>query len=163
MCTPTEVMTFVDILASLSSVRYLRANVQMLKEEERPLLLQVRGLRSLTLEFASCELIGVLPKWATDMLGYSLENLTFYVSTLPRIAVSAELKKGHQQSCFGLTVDILRTTVTRLPKLTGLHISTCKGFEFLDVFRVISHIPSLITLSFSIWVGYGIAVSFPAN
>ena len=65
----------------------------MLKEEERPLLLQVRGIRSLTLEFASCELIGVLPKWATDTLGYSLENLTFYVSTLPHIAVSAELKK----------------------------------------------------------------------
>ncbi|KAF9781153.1 hypothetical protein BJ322DRAFT_255344 [Thelephora terrestris] len=132
VCTPTEVMIFVDVLASLSSVRYLRANVQMLKEEEQPLLLQVRGLRSLTLEFAPWKLIEVLPKWAADTLGHSLENLTFY-------------------SCFGLTVDILRTTVTRLPNLTGLHISTCNGFDFLDVFRVIPHIPSLVTLSFSIW------------
>lgn len=76
-------MIFVDVLASLSSVRYLRANVQMLKEEEQPLLLQVRGLRSLTLEFAPWKLIEVLPKWAADTLGHSLETLTFYVSARP--------------------------------------------------------------------------------
>lgn len=132
MCTPTEVMHFVDILATLSSVRYLRANVQMLTEKELPSLFQVRGLRSLTLEFAPWRLINAMPTWAGDTLGQSLENLTFY---------------GSSQ----LTVDILLTTVARLPKLTGLHISTCTGLEFLDVFAVISHIPSLIALSFAIW------------
>ena len=75
-------MSFVDILAMFTSIRYLRANVQMLKEEEQPLLLQVHGLRSLTLEFASRKLINVLPTWAADTLGSSLQNLTFYVSTL---------------------------------------------------------------------------------
>ena len=83
VCTPTEVMTFVDILAMFTSIRYLRANVQMLNEKEQPLLLQVRGLRSLTLDFASRGLIAALPTWAADTLGSSLKQLTFYVSTLP--------------------------------------------------------------------------------
>ena len=84
VCTPTEVMTFVDILAMCTFVRYLRANVQMLKEEEQPSLLQVRGLRSLTLDFASPKLIAALPTWASGTLGSTLKNLTFYVSTFPR-------------------------------------------------------------------------------
>lgn len=90
MCTPTEVMHFVDILATLSSVRYLRANVQMLTEKEFPSLFQVRGLRSLTLEFARWRLINALPTWAGDTLGQSLKNLTFYVSVLsyPQISNS---------------------------------------------------------------------------
>lgn len=81
VCTPTEVMTFVDILAEFASIRYLRANVQMLKEEEQPSLFRVRGLRSLTLDFASQKLIAALPTWAADALGSSLKNLSFSVST----------------------------------------------------------------------------------
>lgn len=151
VCTPTEVMTFVDILAKCTSIRYLRANVQMLKEEDQPTLLQVRGLRSLALDFASPKLIAALPTWAAGTLGLSLKNLTFYVSN--GFPSSKSELKSRVQSCFGLTADALRTTVTQLPNLTGLHISTCKGFDFVDVFRVIAHAPSLITLSFSIWVG----------
>lgn len=75
-------MTFVDILATFTSIRYLRANVQMLKEEQYPLLLQGRGLRNLTLDFASRELVAVLPTFIEYTLGSSLKNLSFYVSTL---------------------------------------------------------------------------------
>jgi len=82
VCTPSEVNTFVDILPTLSSIGYLRVNVQLLKEEEQPSLLQVRGLRSITLEFASWRLINALPTWAADTLGPTLRNLTFYVSAL---------------------------------------------------------------------------------
>ena len=57
------------------------------------------------------------------------------------------------QSCFGLTTYTIEATVAHLPSLTGLHISTCEGFDFVDVFRVIPRIPSLSTLSFSVWVG----------
>lgn len=84
MCTPSEVKTFVDILPALSSIGYLRVNVQLLKEEEQPSLLQVRGIRSITLEFASWMLINALPTWAADTLGSTLKNLTFYVSALSR-------------------------------------------------------------------------------
>ena len=150
-CTPSEVKTFADILPTLSSIGYLRANVQLLKEEEQPLLLQVRGLRSVTLEFASWKLIHTFPTWAADTLGPTLKNVTFYVSMLSHsgcwIVNSIAL-----QSCSGLTEDVVRSTVTHLPHLTGLHISTCKGFDFSDVFGVIPHIPSLNELSFSIWV-----------
>ena len=82
VCTPSEVKTFVDILPTLSSISYLRVNVQLLKEEEQPLLLQVRGIRSIALEFASWRLINALPTWAADTLGATLKNLTFHVSTL---------------------------------------------------------------------------------
>jgi hypothetical protein len=82
VCTPSEVSTFVDILPTLSSIGYLRVNVQLLKEEEQPSLLRVRGLRSITLEFASWKLINALPTWAADTLGSTLKNLTFYVSAL---------------------------------------------------------------------------------
>ena len=80
VCTPSEVKTFVDILPTLSSIGYLRANVQLLKAEDHPSLLRVRGLRSITLEFATWELIHALPTWATDTLGSTLKTLTFYVS-----------------------------------------------------------------------------------
>ena len=70
------------MLPTLSSVGYLRVNVQLLKEEEQPSLLQVRGLRSITLEFASWKLINALPTWAADSLGSTLKNLTLYVSAL---------------------------------------------------------------------------------
>ena len=83
MCTPSEVKTFIDVLPTLSSIGYLRANVQLLKEEDHPSLLQVRGLRSITLEFASWQLIHALPTWAIDSLGSTLNNLTFYVSMPP--------------------------------------------------------------------------------
>jgi hypothetical protein len=82
VCTPTEVTIFVDILAMYTSIRYLRANVQLLKEEEQPKLLQVRGLRSLGLDFASPKLIAALPTWAGSTLGSSLKNLTLYVGQL---------------------------------------------------------------------------------
>lgn len=84
VCTPAEVTTFVDILATLSSLAYLRANVQMLKEEDQPLLLQIRGLRSLTLDFASSKVVYALPTWAAESLGQSLVNLSLYVSTPSR-------------------------------------------------------------------------------
>lgn len=80
VCTPSEVKTFVDILPTLSSIGYLRVNVQLLKEEEQPSLLQVRGLRSVALEFASWKMINALPTWAADTLRPTLKNLTFYVS-----------------------------------------------------------------------------------
>ena len=80
VCTPSEVKTFVDILPTLSSIGYLRANVQLLKEEDQPSLLQIRGLRSITLDFAPGGLIRALPAWAADTLGPTLKNLTFYVS-----------------------------------------------------------------------------------
>ena len=82
VCTPSEIKTFVDVLPTLSSIGYLKANVQLLKEEDHPSLLQVRGLRSVTLEFASWQLIHALPTWAADTLGPTLKNLTFYVSVL---------------------------------------------------------------------------------
>ena len=82
VCTPSEVKTFVDILPTLSSIGYLRANVQLLKVEDHPPLLRIRGLRSITLEFATWELIHALPTWAADTLGSTLKTLTFYVSVL---------------------------------------------------------------------------------
>lgn len=82
MCTPSEVKTFVDILPTLSSVGYLRANVQLMKVEDHRSLLRVRGLRSITLEFATWELIRALPTWASDTLGSTLKTLTFYVGDL---------------------------------------------------------------------------------
>ena len=81
VCTPSEVEAFVDILPTLASIGYLRANVQLLKEEDQPSLLRIRGLRSITLEFASRELIHALPTWAADTLGSTLKSLTLYVST----------------------------------------------------------------------------------
>ena len=85
VCTPSEVKTFVDILPTLSSIGYLKANVQLLKEEDHPSLLQVRGLRGLTLEFASWALIRVLPTWAAGSLGSTLRSLSFYVRTLSHL------------------------------------------------------------------------------
>lgn len=83
VCTPSEVKNFVDVLPTLSSIGYLKANVQLLEEKDLPLLFQVRGLRSITLEFAPWQLIHALPKWAADHLGSTLKNLTLYVSMLP--------------------------------------------------------------------------------
>ena len=85
MCTPSEVKTFVDILPTLASIGYLRVNVQILREEEQSSLLRVRGLRSITLEFASWGLINALPTWAANALGSTLKNLSFYVSALSDI------------------------------------------------------------------------------
>ena len=82
VCTPSEVNVFVNILPTLSSIRYLRMNVQLLKEEEQPSLLQIRGLRSIALEFAPWGLINALPTWAADTLGSTLKNLTFHVRAL---------------------------------------------------------------------------------
>ena len=84
MCTPSEVKAFVDILPTLSSIGYLRANVQLLKVEDHPSLLRVRGLRSIALDFATGETIRALPTWAAGTLGLTLKNLAFYVSTLHR-------------------------------------------------------------------------------
>ena len=56
--------------------------MQLLKAEDHSSLLRVRGLRSITLEFATWELIHALPTWAADTLGSTLKTLTFYVSAL---------------------------------------------------------------------------------
>ncbi|KAF8902553.1 hypothetical protein CPB84DRAFT_1775664 [Gymnopilus junonius] len=95
--------------------------------EQTKLLVKVRNLQHLSLEFASWNVVDLLPSW-TMSLSSTLTSLTLYM-------------------IYDLHEDIFGSILDNLPNLIGLHVVGCPKVDHVIVFRHLSKTPLLQNLS----------------
>ncbi|KAI0356948.1 hypothetical protein OH77DRAFT_1495200 [Trametes cingulata] len=109
----------------LESMRFI-GNLTTDQSEQ---LAQISGLRELTIDTSSWNLVNALPKWM-ERLRPTLVSLTLY-------------------SIQSLNVDILETVLPDLPNLTRLHVVGCPRVDHTAILRLLSHTPNLESLAFT--------------
>ncbi|KAI0049503.1 hypothetical protein FA95DRAFT_1556793 [Auriscalpium vulgare] len=101
-----------------------------LTTEQTAKLVQLRGLRNLTLENASWAVLDALPKWA-EAMKETLAHLT--------ISSSPDLNDA-----------VLKQTIAHLPKLRSLHIVQCQHVSHFDVLSATEQTPALESLALTV-------------
>jgi hypothetical protein len=79
MCSPSQIQAFLPPLQKFSQLESLRINAQ-LAAEQTEMLVQLSGVKNLTLDFASWHVVDALPRWAAEKLAPTLTCLTIFVS-----------------------------------------------------------------------------------
>ncbi|PCH36878.1 hypothetical protein WOLCODRAFT_127783 [Wolfiporia cocos MD-104 SS10] len=130
VCTPNVLPSFLAGLREKSSLQHLRFNGTLIAKQAT-MLLDVPPLKSMVVETGSLDFVNVLPRWAAR-LKPSLTNLTL-----------CHLKD--------LNDCVLESTLSQLPRLTGLHIMGCPRIDHHSVLRLTSHTPNLESLAFTCW------------
>ncbi|KAJ3504699.1 hypothetical protein NLJ89_g7797 [Agrocybe chaxingu] len=98
-----------------------------LTTDQAAMLNKLEKLESLTIEFASWNVVDMLPTW-TGSLTKTLTSLTLYT-----------IHELHE--------DVLKSILTNLPNLRGLHVVGCLKVDHTVIFRQIVHTPLLEMLS----------------
>lgn len=78
-CSPSSIQAYLPSLQNLQFLENLRINAQ-LGAEQTEMLVQLQGVKNLTLDYASWHVISALPRWAAEKLAPKLTSLTLYVS-----------------------------------------------------------------------------------
>lgn len=77
-CSPSQIQAYLPSLQNLRSLKNMRINAH-LSTDQTAMLVQIQGIKDLTLDNASWQVISALPKWAAEKLSPSLTSLTLYV------------------------------------------------------------------------------------
>ncbi|KAF8153001.1 hypothetical protein B0H34DRAFT_754140 [Crassisporium funariophilum] len=143
-CTvPNVLPTFLPSLKEKSHLEDLTVHANLTSDQAK-MLLKLGNLQSLTVNFATWNVVDVLPSW-TESLSGTLTSLTLYVMlvffftkrhALIRLQMISELNEG-----------VLKSVLTHLPGLTGLHIVGCTKVDHVVVLHLASHTPLLESLS----------------
>ncbi|KAF9224869.1 hypothetical protein BS17DRAFT_779199 [Gyrodon lividus] len=94
-------------------------------------LQEVGGLKSLSLDFPTWNVIDAMPKWVGGMQK-TLTHLTIFMSQ-------------------DIDEFVLNNTLAELPRLRGLHVIGCPRITHTVVLKALSHTPDLRGLSFTIF------------
>ncbi|GBE89803.1 hypothetical protein SCP_1701280 [Sparassis crispa] len=129
-CTPNVLSSFLLALQGKDNLQNLRVNASLTTEQSEQLV-KVTGLRNLTLDGSTWNVVDVLPVWSS-LLGSTLTSLTFYAM-------------NELNDC------VLETVLGNLPNLTGLHVVGCAKIDHTSIFRSTAHTPLLESLSFTSW------------
>ncbi|KAI0922795.1 hypothetical protein AcW1_002643 [Taiwanofungus camphoratus] len=129
-CTPNVLPSFLSVLQWKESLLHIRVNAS-LTTDQADKLVQIRGLRSVTLDTGTSNVVDALPKWIASLRS-TLTTLTLY-------------------SMHDLNDCILESILRDLPNLTGLHIIGCSKVDHSTVLRLTAHTPLLESLSLTSW------------
>ncbi|KAH6910670.1 hypothetical protein BKA70DRAFT_1100621 [Coprinopsis sp. MPI-PUGE-AT-0042] len=128
-CTiPNVLPSFLISLQNKSRLKTLRVYANLTMEQSR-LLQKIATLEGLVLEFASWEMMHVLPSWTTTMRD-SLRTLVLYMTN-------------------ELNVETLDAVLEQVPELQSLHIIGCARVDHVAVLKALSHVTELESLSFT--------------
>ncbi|KAI0772780.1 hypothetical protein BD413DRAFT_473522 [Trametes elegans] len=127
-CTLDIMPIFLPSLCDKESLEQTRFIANFTTDQSAQML-QMSGLRELTLDSGTWNVVDALPKWA-DSLRPTLTSLTFH-------------------SIQSLSLDILDTILPNLPNLTRLHVIGCPKVNHTAVLRAIAHTPNLESLAFT--------------
>ncbi|KAF9011794.1 hypothetical protein BDQ17DRAFT_1232939 [Cyathus striatus] len=125
---PNIVQYFLPYLAEKSNLKTLRAHAS-LTTDQASFLLQLTGLKSLNLEFASWNVVDIIPKWI-ESLQSTLTSITLHMIS-------------------ELNEQILESALLQLPGLKALHVVGCPKIDYSVVLRLVTNAPLLESLSLS--------------
>ncbi|TFK52940.1 hypothetical protein OE88DRAFT_1711773 [Heliocybe sulcata] len=122
---------FLPALQGKQRLRDLRIYANLTTDQSAKLI-EIKGLHNLTLDYASWNLVDVLPTW-TRTLSPSLTSLTLYMAS-------------------DLNELVLRQALCNLPNLTGLHVIGCGKTDHVAVLKLATVFsPKLESLSMTTW------------
>ncbi|KAJ6537427.1 hypothetical protein DFH09DRAFT_1263465 [Mycena vulgaris] len=125
-CSINALPPFIPALQKKDRLRDLRIHANLTTEQSTRMI-SLSTLRSLTLDFASWNLMNLLPRW-TASLQNNLTTLTLYMAN-------------------ELNETVLESALAELPGLLGLHIVGCSKIDHLAVLSLVSYTPDLESLS----------------
>ncbi|KAF7292681.1 hypothetical protein MIND_01166300 [Mycena indigotica] len=140
-CSTPALPPFISTLQSKGRLRDLRINAT-LTSEQSTMLVKLEGIRNLTLDFASWNLLNMLPKWTGSLTG--LTTLTLFMAQ-------------------ELNDIVLESVVQQLPALVGLHVVGCSKVDHVVVLGLLSHTPDLQSLSMTTGEGNRILPTPPPH
>ncbi|KAJ7141615.1 hypothetical protein C8R46DRAFT_1180811 [Mycena filopes] len=117
---------FIAALEQKERLRDLRIYGNLTTEQSTRLT-KVTTIRNLTLDFASWNLMNLLPKW-TAALRANLTTLTLFMAN-------------------DLNETVLESALAELPNLLGLHVVGCSKVDHVAMLYLVSHTPYLESLS----------------
>lgn len=147
-CSPSSIQAYLPSLQNLRSLENLRINAH-LTADQTEMLVRIQGIKNLTLDHASWQVVSALPKWAAEKLSPKLASLTLYVSNA--FTWKSTMVDGMQMTT-DLNEFILDKTLSVLPRLEGLHIISCGKLDHVALLTSLRHTPILESLSFTTWV-----------
>ncbi|KAI0827434.1 hypothetical protein BC628DRAFT_1535488 [Trametes gibbosa] len=127
-CTLDVLPSFLPSLLGKESLENLRF-IGNLSTDQSYQLAQISGLRELTIDSSTWNVVDVFPKWM-EGLGPTLTSLTLY-------------------SIHTLSMEMLENILPTLPFLTRLHVVNCTKVDHAAVLRVIQYTPDLESLAFT--------------
>lgn len=160
-CTvPNILAIFLPSLQEKDRLEHVRIYANLTTDQTK-MLISFEKLQSLTLEFATWNVVDLLPSWA-GILQKTLTSLTLYVSFLYLciVAIFFSLSQRHLQTINDLNEVVLESALTLLTNLVGLHIVGCPKIDHTTVLRLVSHTPLLKNLSLTTTVGSDPSIIF---
>ncbi|KAK7683712.1 hypothetical protein QCA50_013088 [Cerrena zonata] len=130
VCTPNVLSHYIGQLQSRVYLDSIRVKA-LLKTDESSNILQLNRLRHLTLDSATWNVIDILPTWSKSLQG-TLRTLTLYL-----------LKD--------LDSSILEPVLKTLPRLTALHVVSCRKVDTWTLLQLTRYTPLVQSLAFTCW------------
>ncbi|OJT04176.1 hypothetical protein TRAPUB_5128 [Trametes pubescens] len=127
-CTLDVMPSFLPSLQDKQGLECLRFNGNLTADQSEELV-KLSGLRELTIDSCSWNVVDVFPRWM-DVLRPTLMSLTL-------------------NSIHTLSMEMLDIILPSLPHLTRLHVINCTKVDHTAMLRVISHTPNLESLAFT--------------
>ncbi|KJA23864.1 hypothetical protein HYPSUDRAFT_39391 [Hypholoma sublateritium FD-334 SS-4] len=126
-CTvPGVLPMFLPSLGNKERLESIRIHASLTSDQAK-MLAKLGNLHHLALEFATWNVVDMLPSW-TQSMSKTLSDLTLYMIT--------ELHEG-----------VLESMLVHLPNLLGLHVLGCPKVDHIVMLRQVSHTPLLQSLS----------------
>ncbi|KAJ7035920.1 hypothetical protein C8F04DRAFT_1097082 [Mycena alexandri] len=117
---------FITALEQKDRLHDLRLHGNLTTEQSMRLT-KLSMIRNLTLDFASWNLMNLLPKWTATMKA-NLTTLTLFMAN-------------------DLNETVLGSALAELPNLLGLHVIGCSKVDHIAMLHLVSHTPYLESLS----------------
>ncbi|KAF8805610.1 hypothetical protein BYT27DRAFT_7142389 [Phlegmacium glaucopus] len=126
-CTvPNILAIFLPSLREKDQLEHVRIHANLTTDQAK-MLTNFERLQYLSLEFATWNVVDLLPSWA-GVLKTTLTSLTLYMIN-------------------DLNEVVLESALTSLANLVGLHVVGCPKIDHITVLRMVSHTPLLESLS----------------
>ncbi|KAH9854614.1 hypothetical protein C2E23DRAFT_817214 [Lenzites betulinus] len=127
-CTLDVLPSFLPSLQGKESLETLRF-VGNLTTDQSEQLARITGLRDLTIDSSSWNVVDIFPRWM-EALGPTLTSLSLH-------------------TIHTLSMEMLEIILPTLPRLARLHVINCPKVDHVAIIRVIQYTPDLESLAFT--------------
>ncbi|KAJ6545497.1 hypothetical protein B0H19DRAFT_1212292 [Mycena capillaripes] len=125
-CTTDALPPFIATLEQKDRLRDLRIHANLTTDQSMKVV-KLSHVRNLTLDFASWNIMNLLPRWTATLQG-NLTTLTLFMAN-------------------ELNENVLESALVELPGLLGLHVIGCAKVDHVTILNLVSHTPLLESLS----------------
>ena len=143
---------FLPSLREKSQLEHIRIHANLTTDQAK-MLPDFKRLQTLSLEFATWNVVDLFPSWART-LQTTLTSLTLYVSSITFRWGFFTFLQRDLQMINDLNEVVLELALPLFTNLVGLHIIGCPKIDHVAVLRLVSHTPLLESLSMTTTVSY---------